>query len=74
VIETTVRCDVCQIQKQQTNRWWVVAIQGKGIFTIRDAHRTRPANGVDVCGQNCAHTLFDRWMTTGSLNKPETTQ
>jgi hypothetical protein len=78
-IETTVKCDICGVVKQQANRWWRVKVfnyendEGEHLTVFHsDAVLVEPNK--DVCGQSCLHRLIDRWMETGSLDKLEKPQ
>ena len=69
---TTIRCDVCQIAKKETNHWWVAALRNDRVLTIRPMTAKGNASvSLDLCGQACAHKLLDRWMATGKLEKSE---
>ena len=66
----SIECDICGRVKGLTNRWWKVKEMADHIrFFKAEAAVALPFK--DVCGQACAHRLADRWMETGSLEKPE---
>jgi len=67
LIETKIRCDQCGAEKRKTNHWHLIRVNGSGFH----APKKRLEGDRDVCGQACAHILFDRWLTTGSIDKPE---
>jgi hypothetical protein len=68
--EEAVRCDVCDILKREVNRWWKVK-QMSDHIRVYKAEEQADQPRKDVCGQSCLHRLVDRWMETGSLEKPE---
>jgi hypothetical protein len=64
----TVACDVCGLQKQETNHWLVAithpALEGV-IFQQADlvqTPRSQEARYEDICGQACAHKRFSAWL------------
>ena len=67
-IETTIRCDVCRVQKQRSNHWYRVAIQGKKFVSSSLDAEPKPWKGEkQVCGPGHAQTLFQRFLSTGTL-------
>jgi hypothetical protein len=69
----SVSCDICKVTKREVNRWWKVR-QMKHTIAVAPAEVVVPKPFKDVCGQSCLHRLVDRWMETGSLEKPEVEQ
>lgn len=69
-IRQVTSCDVCGADKKQTNHWWKVKeINGHLVIYKSDVNVPRPR--MDVCGQAHLHTLVDRWMEIGTLEKQE---
>lgn len=68
MIDTQIRCDVCGIERQAVNHWYLVRANRSGFHVVKGA---RKPGDMDVCGQAHVHSLLDRWMETGSLAKPE---
>ena len=67
-IETTIKCDVCGIRKQQANHWYRVAVQGKKFMSSSLDASPKPWNGEkQVCGPGHAQTLFQRFLSTATL-------
>jgi hypothetical protein len=72
--ENSITCDVCGVGKRAVNHWWKVWIapeKGPAQLRIVAADAPSSAFAKDACGQAHLHTLVDRWMETGSLEKPE---
>jgi hypothetical protein len=67
MIESKIKCDQCGTEKKQTNHWHLLRVNRSGFHVPK----TRLEGDRDVCGQACAHILFDRYLTTGKLDKPE---
>lgn len=69
MIVNAVVCDVCERTKGAVNHWFKVDVDTDGIFTCiamehEDDHELP---GKDVCGQECATKLFQRFLATGKL-------
>jgi hypothetical protein len=69
-----VVCDVCAIEKKETNNWFKVSIFNDGLH-IYPSHTILPRKHPyrDVCGHVCAQKLLGRWMShrTLEMEKPE---
>ena len=67
--KTIYTCDICGSERKQTNHWFEFYENGDGAIGLR----TFKGNDTlkHVCGQACAHQMLDRWLSTGSLEKPE---
>jgi hypothetical protein len=67
-IETTIKCDVCGIRKQQANHWYRVAVQGKKFLSSSLDAEPKPWKGEkQACGPGHAQTLYQRFLSTGTL-------
>ncbi|HKZ02392.1 MAG: hypothetical protein A2W35_06565 [Chloroflexi bacterium RBG_16_57_11] len=63
--ERTYTCDICKVQKRETNRWWL-AVTHEGRLTIQPWSAATPTKGaavVDICGCDCMAKLVSRWMS-----------
>lgn len=66
------QCDVCgKMREKDTNRWWLVSggAPPEGFLCVATFDRTQ-AGDKHVCGEDCAIQLVQRWMATGSFDKP----
>lgn len=63
MIRQAISCDICAVEKKQTNNWFVVLEQG-GEFRISGfSSRARLRPGMKhLCGQTCLHKLVDEFM------------
>ena len=68
-------CDVCGLQKQQTNHWYFAITDrvGRniefGFFTPASVvHNPERYIVEDICGQQCAHKRLDRWFESQTAN------
>lgn len=61
-------CDACGAHKGETNHWWQAYVH-EGSFHFAALVESLPTLK-DVCGQNCASKLLERFMSTGSLEDP----
>ena len=61
-------CDICGIEKQSANHWWWVRLDGK-TFRAGSLKTQRAPSPKDqhACGSNHAGTLFQRFLSTGTL-------
>lgn len=64
MIETKQRCDVCGIERKETNHWHLVRANGSGLHFPKQ----RKDGDKDCCGQACAHKMLDRYLSTGSID------
>lgn len=69
MIETTTTCDICGEKKKEVNHWFIAALYNGWLKLSLDNDYDRDGFSIDVCGQACVHTLVDRWLTTGRLEK-----
>jgi hypothetical protein len=66
-----IACDVCKVQKKETNHWWIGRVVWKasgkepsGLAIIPAAVEPRRRKGdVDLCSQGCAHSWTDAQLT-----------
>lgn len=64
-------CDCCLTAKKETNNWLRARVSTDGALVI--FHASGSADDVkfydtkDICGQECAAKMLQRWMTTGTL-------
>jgi hypothetical protein len=77
MIGQAVKCDICGLQKQETNHW-LVAITRPGmeglLFLPAEAAENPHIPGFtyeDICGEACLHKRLSRWLT--DLNAPAPT-
>lgn len=69
MIEQTIRCDVCGIEKRRSNHWFRATVQN-GVYRS-GPYREGQKPWVDekhVCGPGHADTLHNRFVTTGRLD------
>ena len=61
-------CDVCGIEKQSANHWWFVRVEGK-VFKAGSLGKQKIPSPSDhhACGSGHAVTLFQRFLSTGTL-------
>jgi hypothetical protein len=61
----TYRCDVCEVQKRETNHWFVVSTEAPGYFAVRTwenaGSMVKSPSASHVCGLECATKLLARW-------------
>jgi hypothetical protein len=82
----SVVCDECGRKKGDVNHWFVYPYSddpetdGLGFVIFRsDAVEMAAKQGVnlaqearkDYCSQQCVTTIFQRWLDTGSVDKPQ---
>jgi hypothetical protein len=71
--ELVTRCDECGILKGATNHWWVVMNHPTqprfSTATEADLKEARATFRLDYCGQYCVTTVFNRWLSTGTVLK-----
>ena len=61
-------CDICGIEKQSVNHWWWVRLEGKAFKVGSLGKKKVPSpNDHHACGSGHAVTLFQRFLTTGTL-------
>jgi hypothetical protein len=63
VIRQAILCDICGIEKKQTNHWFVAYDQGEELRVSgwNSRNRLRPGSK-HLCGQACVHKLLDEFM------------
>jgi hypothetical protein len=67
---STVACNVCGRQKQETNHWLVAIVRDgfEGILFQPAEACSDPRNPdfkyEDICGQECSHKRLSRWLDT----------
>jgi hypothetical protein len=63
VIRQAISCDICAMEKRQTNHWFVALEQGGELRVSGFSSRTRLRPGMKhLCGQTCLHKLVDEFM------------
>jgi hypothetical protein len=75
----TVACDLCGLQKQETNHWLVEVTRAgfEGIIFQPAEATESPRNPdfiyKDLCGQECAHKRLAQWLDelNSLFNAPE---
>ena len=66
-VKSTVICDVCGKERQQTNHWWTALVSSAGWWTIKHYDDNDNYSGLKhLCGQACVHTMVDAWMSSGA--------
>lgn len=72
--ELICRCDECGTVKGETNHWWAVMNHPTqprfSTATEADLEEVRATFRLDYCGQYCVTTVFNRWLSTGTVLKP----
>ena len=62
----TVKCAHCGQQRQETNHWFVTAVEGaKFRCAPLEIRRTLRKLEEPACGQQCAQKLFAKYLATG---------
>jgi len=63
VIRQAISCDICGMEKKQTNHWFVANEQGGELRVSgwNSRNRLRPGSK-HLCGQTCLHKLVDDFM------------
>ena len=72
-IETFI-CDICEKDRREDTNHWMTAfstgLPGEFCIGPLTRHRSMAApTPIDVCGNECATKLFQRWLTTGKLTQ-----
>ena len=73
MIRQAITCDMCGIDKRQTNHWFV-AYEQAGELRVNDwtsRHRLR-ADSKHLCGQKCLHKLVDDFMARSIASPAKT--
>jgi len=58
---TKVLCEVCGIEKKETNHWYMVGKKADK-FLLLAWHEQSQRNYRHVCGQQCGHKLLDEFF------------
>jgi len=63
VIRQAISCDICGMEKKQTNHWFVAYDQGEELRVSgwNSRNRLRPGSK-HLCGQTCLHKLVDDFL------------
>ena len=75
---TSVICDECSRARTEENHWFsALPIEGgkrPTLMTFDEAEFEYPnyKNRFDLCGRECAQSMLERWLDTGSILKTET--
>jgi hypothetical protein len=57
----SVKCDMCGIQKQETNHWLYAKYRNESIhFSV--GPEESPGYSLDICGEECAHKILSQWL------------
>lgn len=71
MIRNVVSCDVCNVDKKETNHWFASWINEDGSFHSAALERAPQSPHVrHACGTDCNGKLLQRWMGTGKLDWP----
>ena len=63
MIRQSISCDVCGMEKKQTNHWFVAREHGGELHLGAWGARSRARAGVKhLCGQTCLHKLVDEFI------------
>ena len=63
MIRRAISCDICGMEKKQTNHWFVAYDQGGELRVSGWDSRNRLRQGSKhLCGQTCLHKLVDNFM------------
>jgi hypothetical protein len=73
-----VRCKACDALKGELNHWRGVYIgrsieNGAPYFAAQEWNESFARDGriAPTCGERCSLVLFERWLSTGSLERPQ---
>ena len=68
-IRVVVSCDICGIDRKETNNWWTIWTDRSG-YNANHLSLTSPNKPGDkhICGIGCSSKMYMRWMETGKLN------
>jgi hypothetical protein len=65
-IKRTYLCSICNIERKETNRWFVAveSLYGLKIMRWKDANAAvlNETTTQHLCGQACMHKLLDRFL------------
>jgi endogenous inhibitor of DNA gyrase (YacG/DUF329 family) len=74
----TYRCKVCGALKGETNHWRTVGIVATSrlspaffICEEWDDETAQDESRSVACGERCSLILFERWLSTGSIEPPQ---
>lgn len=68
MIVNAIVCDVCERHKGAVNHWFKVSVIQDTFDCFRvESEEMHECVGKDVCGQECATKLFQRFLATGKL-------
>ena len=68
--QTTIKCDVCGIEKKESNHWWTVERISVETLCIRRFDIKIAASGTkDICGDTCVMKITQRFLATGILEE-----
>lgn len=49
-----ITCDVCGVQKQASNHWFMISVGDNDILVVAHAtYRDKYAEPIDLCGEAC---------------------
>lgn len=57
-IKTTIVCDVCGVEKVESNHWFEVQDENDFDLMMLEPYE----GGKVVCGEACAHKLLSQWF------------
>ena len=63
LIRQAISCDVCGVDMQQTNHWFIARQQcGELRISAWNSHIRSRAGAMHLCGQTCLHKLLDEFL------------
>jgi hypothetical protein len=70
MIYENLRCDICGIDKKETNHWFV-AFEDKGALKLSAWVAVKQKRKVmkHLCGHRCVHRLIDVFLAGNSINQ-----
>src|ERR1035437_8850039 len=76
-IKTVITCDVCGIDKKEVNHWWTVWLANSSFHSrvgVKEFSAPPKDQRQHVCGVEHAITLFNRFLSHGTLEKEATSE
>lgn len=80
MIETKVTCDVCGVEKRETNHWYTLHLQRyetvyyftRLVITSFNPVEQTTGTQKHACGNSCTQKLVERWLQAESLEPSRT--
>ena len=70
LIRQAISCDICGVDMQQTNHWFIARQQGDELRITAWNTRIRSRVGaLHLCGQTCLHKLLDEFLARGLASR-----